>query len=192
MNRSQFRSFCNYGFSLGAAIGLLLFSVPGFAQEPTKTPAEDALRNASQAFIGKVISQKEVASPSQYRTIEATVEVLIPLLGAVPSSGSNTQLLYHTEIAIDPCLEIDRFKDGFVGLFTFAKEQGSWSEPRLLNYCLNRSMDLVYEISNPEAAVSKKEGVMLLRLVSGWWSGELPMPLQIPDPQVSSYDAEPL
>jgi hypothetical protein len=166
----------------------LLVPVLAFAEEPTKTPAQVALGDASQAFIGKVVSQKEVASPSQYRTTEATVEVLIPLLGVVPNEGSLAQVIYHTEVGVDPCLEVELLKDGFVGLFTFAEEQALWSEPRILNYCLDRRMDFFYEVTNSEASVSRREVAMSLRLVSGSWSGVLAIPV----PKVSSYTVEPL
>ncbi len=166
----------------------LLFPLLGFASEPGKTPATEALGTATQAFIGKVISQKKIASPSQYRTTEATVEVLIPLLGVVPPERYLVQVIYHTEVEIDPCLEVESLKDGFVGLFTFAEEQKLWSQPRILNYCLDSAMDFVYEVTNSEVSVSSRESAMSLRLVSGSWSGELPMPV----PKVSYYEEEPL
>jgi hypothetical protein len=173
--------------TFGRALPLcLLFPILAFASEPAKTPAKEALKNASQAFIGKVVSQIEVASPSQFRTREATVEVLIPLLGVVPRAGFMTHLVYHTEVEVSPCLEVELLKEGFVGLFTFAEEQGPWSQPRILHYCLNDVIDFVYEVTNPEASVSRREAAMSLRLVSGSWSGDLPMPV----PKISSYEVE--
>jgi hypothetical protein len=157
------------------------------ASEPTDTPAQEALGQVSQAFIGKVVSQHEVASPSQYRTREATVEILLPLLGALPQRGVTTHLIYHTEVGIAPCMEVEMLPDGFVGLFTFSIEHKSWQEPRILNYCFDRPMDLIYEVNNPAEASLNPDAELSLRLVSGSWTGQLPMPV----PKLSAYEPEP-
>lgn len=165
---------------------LLSVSVFASASEPADMPAQEALSQVTQAFIGKVVAQKEVASPSQYRTREATVEILVPLLGTLPQRGVITHLIYHTEVGIAPCMEVELLPDGFVGLFTFSVEQKSWQEPRILNYCFDRPMDLVYEVNNPTESSLNPDAELSLRLVSGSWTGTLHMPV----PKISAYEPE--